>query len=155
MIRAFQKSVLYTSGFTARQSQTIRRALHMLCSPLRSMIARKAGLFTVVRRQIGTSIQTWIKVRIRIAVRVRVRAQTLPGALTRFNSHSYPNWRLIVAACVILAAQACSREGLDPELETYTNRLADILDTEHHPTAQPPVSIDRRCLLYTSDAADE
>ena len=122
----------------------MRRALHMLCSPLKSINARKAGLFTVVRRQISTSIQAWIKVGIRIAVSVRAGAQTLPGALTRFNSHSYPSWRLIVAACVILSAQACSREGLDPELDTYTNRLADILDTEHHPIAQPPVSIDRR-----------
>ena len=122
----------------------MRRALHMLCSPLKSINARKADLFTVVRRQISTSIQAWIKVGIRTAVSLRAGAQTLPGALTRFNSHRYPSWRLIVAACVILGAQACSREGLDPELETYTHRLADILDTEHHPIVQPPVAIDRR-----------
>ena len=122
----------------------MRRALQMLCSPLKSINARKAGLSKVVRRQISTSIQAWIKVGIRTWVSVRAGAQTLPGALTRFNSHSYPSWRPIVAACVILGAQACSREGLDPELETYTHRLADILDTEHHPIAQPPVAIDRR-----------
>ena len=116
------------------------------------MIARKAGLFTVVRRQIGTSIQTWIKVRIRIAGSVRAVAQTLPGALTRFNSHSYPSWRLIAAACAILGAQACSREGLDSELETYTHRLADILDTEHHPIKPPPVSIDRRARAIAINA---
>ena len=122
----------------------MRRALHMLCSPLKSINAQTAGLFTVVRRQISTSIQAWVKVGIRTAVSARAGAQTLPGALTRFNSHSYPSWRLTVAACVIFGAQACSREGLDPELETYTHRLADILDTEHHPIAQPSVAIDRR-----------
>ena len=122
----------------------MRRALQMLCSPLKSINARKAGLSKVVRRQISTSIQAWIKVGIRTWVSVRAGAQTLPGALTRFNSHSYPSWRPIVAACVILSAQACSREGLDHELDTYTNRLTDILDTEHHPIAQPPVAIDRR-----------
>ena len=122
----------------------MRSALHMLCSPLKSINSRKAGLFKVVRRQISTSIQAWIKVGIRTWVSVRAGAQTLPGALTRFNSHSYPSWRPIVAACVILSAQACSREGLDHELDTYTNRLTDILDTEHHPIAQPPVAIDRR-----------
>ncbi len=79
----------------------------------------------------------------RTALKVRARAQPLPGALTRFNSNSC-SWRLIAAACVVLGAQACSQEGLDPELETYTHRLADILGTERRPIAQPPVSIDRR-----------
>jgi len=116
----------------------------MLCSPLKSINAQKAGLFTILRTPISISIQAWIRLRIRTALTVRARAQTLPGALTRFNSNSCPSLRLIAAACVILGAQACSREGLDPELETYTNRLADVLDTEHHPNAQPPVSIDRR-----------
>ena len=116
----------------------------MLCSPLKSINAQKAGLFTIVRTPISISIQAWIRLRIRTALTVRARAQTLPGALPRFNSHSYPSLRLIVVACVILGAPACSREGLDPELETYTYRLADILDTEHHPIAQPPVFIDRR-----------
>lgn len=57
-----------------------------------------------------------------------------------------------MAACAILGAQACSREGLDPELETYTHRLADILDTEHHPIKQPPVSIDRRARAIAINA---
>ena len=116
----------------------------MLCSRLKSINARKAGLFTIVRKEISISIQAWIKVGMRTALKVKARSQPLPGALTRFNSPRYPSWRLIVAACVILGAQACSREGLDPELETYTHRLADILDTERQPIAQPPVSIDRR-----------
>ena len=116
----------------------------MLCSPLKSINAKKAGLFTILRTPISISIQAWIRLRIRTALTVRARAQTLPGALPRFNSHSYPSWRLIVVACLVLGAQACSQEGLDPELETYTYRLADILDTEHHPIAQPPVTIDRR-----------
>ena len=116
----------------------------MLYSPLKSVNAPKVGHFAIVRTQINTLIQSWIRIGVRTAVRARATAQALQGGLTRFNSYRYPSWRLIVAACVILAAQACSREGLDPELETYTNRLADILDTEHHPTAQPPVSIDRR-----------
>ena len=122
----------------------MRHALHMPSSPFESALSPKAGLFTIVRTQINASIQAWIRVGMGIAVSLRAGAQTLPGALTRFNSHSYPSWRPIVAACVILGAQACSREGLDPELETYTHRLADILDTEHHPIAQPPVAIDRR-----------
>jgi len=116
----------------------------MLCSRLKSINARKAGLFTIVRTQITISIRAWIRVGIQTALKARARAQPLPGALIRFNSPRYPSWRLIVAACVILGAQACSREGLDPELETYTYRLADILDTERHPIAQPPVSLDRR-----------
>ena len=57
-----------------------------------------------------------------------------------------------MAACAILGAQACSREGLDPELETYTHRLADILDTEHHPIKPPPVSIDRRARAIAINA---
>jgi hypothetical protein len=124
----------------------------MLCSPLKSIDAKKAGLFTIVRTPISISIQAWIRLRIRTALTVRAWAQTLPGALTRFNSHSYPNWRLIVVTCVILGAQACSREGLDPELETYTYRLADILGTEHHPIAQPPVFIDRRARAIAINA---
>ncbi len=116
----------------------------MLCSRLKSINARKAGLFTIVRTQITISIQAWSRVGVQTALKARAGAQPLPGVLIRFNSPRYPSWRLIVAACVILGAQACSREGLDPELETYTYRLADILDTEHHPIAQPPVFIDRR-----------
>ena len=79
-----------------------------------------------------------------IAVRVRASAQALQGGLTRFNSYNYHRGELIMLALIMLGTQACSREGLDPELDTYTNRLADILDTEHHPIAQPPVTIDRR-----------
>ena len=116
----------------------------MLYSTLKSVNAPKVSHFAIVRTQINTLIQSWIRIGVRTAVRARASAQALQGGLTRFNSYRYPSWRLIVAACVILAAQACSREGLDPELETYTNRLADILDTEHHPNAQLPVSIDRR-----------
>ena len=79
-----------------------------------------------------------------IAVRVRASARALQGGLTRFNSYNYHRGELIMLALIMLGTQACSREGLDPELDTYTNRLADILDTEHHPIAQPPVTIDRR-----------
>ena len=122
----------------------MRHALHMLSSPFKSARSPKAGVPAIVRTQINASAQARIRVGMRTAVRVRAGAQALQGAFTRFNSKSYHRGHLIMVACVIFCMQACSREGLDPELDTYTNRLADILDTEHHPIAQPPVSIDRR-----------
>ncbi len=122
----------------------MRHALHMFSSPFESALSPKAGLFTIVRTQINASIQAWIRVGMGIAVRVRASAQALQGGLTRFNSYNYHRGELIMLALIMLGTQACSREGLDPELDTYTNRLADILDTEHHPIAQPPVTIDRR-----------